>query len=375
MKQINIRALVTGAGTGASGNVIRALRRISLPTYIVGINDDRFTLGQSSADCNYLYTAPDGKSFVDTAIEIVRRERVNVIIATDDHFVRDLSDARGRFPIRLFLPRRETIDLCQDKLALSEFFRGKGIRAPRTYAVRSLRGLDAIFARFPRGSVLWCRARRGSRALGAAPVLTVEQARAWITLWRDLHGIVVSEFTLGEYLPGRHWVVTSVWHKGTLLRAQATEILGYFAAGNNPSRVSSLACLAKTVVADEALSTALDAVRALERRPHGAFNVELRDSADGVPAITEINIGRFPAGITALLAIGKDNMVELFVAAAIGHPTVAAEPLGSAKEYYLVRDLDAEPGIVSADMLLKSIDHAMFLSSGKRAKNGRFAKL
>jgi carbamoyl-phosphate synthase large subunit len=348
---------------------------MSPPAVIVGVNDDRFTLKQSSADCNYLYTAPHGKPFVDTVIKIVRRERVNVVIATDDHLVKDLSDARGRFPIKLFLPRRETIDLCQDKFALSEFFRSKGIRAPRTYAVRSLRGLEAIFARFRRGSVLWCRARRGSRSLGAAPVLTVEQARAWITLWRDLHGVSVSDFTLAEYLPGRHWVVPSVWHKGTLLRVQATEILGYFAAGNNPSRVSSLASLAKTVVAEAALGTALNAVRALERRPHGAFCVELKDTADGVPAITEINIGRFPAGITELLAIGKDNMVELFASAATGKPKIAAEPLGSAIEYYLVRDLDAEPGIVAADSLFEKIGQARSSSGGNAAREGQFTKL
>ena len=46
--------------------------------------------------------------------------------------------------------------------------------------------------------------------------------------------------------------------------------------------------------------------------------MELKETADGVPAITEINSGRFPAGITALLAMGKDNMVALFAAAAAG---------------------------------------------------------
>ena len=192
---------------------------------------------------------------------------------TDDDFVKAFSDARRRFPVQLLLPRRETIDLCQDKFALNQFFRRKrdsgAAHLCSQVAARPRRDLRAIPGA---ADVLWCRARRGARSLGAAPVITVEQARAWITLWRDLRGVAVSDFTLGEYLPGRHFVVPSVWYKGTLLRAQATEILGYFAAGNNPSGVSSLGCLAKTVVADEALKTALDAVRALERRPAGAYS-------------------------------------------------------------------------------------------------------
>ena len=53
--------------------------------------------------------------------------------------------------------------------------------------------------------------------------------------------------------PGAISSCTSVWYEGRLLRAQATEVLGYFAAGNNPSGIFSLSCLAKTVVADEAL--------------------------------------------------------------------------------------------------------------------------
>jgi hypothetical protein len=348
MSRNGIRALVTGAGTGSTGNVVRALRCMVPTPYIVGVNDDRFTLKQSLADRNYVCPAPAVKSFIAAILEVVRRERLNVIMPTDDNVVKAFSDARARFPVRLLLPRRETIDLCQDKFALSEFFRGRNIPVPRTYAVRSLRDLTAIFAQFPREKLLWCRARRGARSLGATPVMTVEQAHAWITLWRDLRGLPVSDFTVSEFLPGRHYLVQSVWYEGRLLRAQATEVLGYFGAGNNPSGTFSLSCLAKTVVAEEALRTALDAVRALERRPAGAFSVELKETADGVPTITEINAGRFPAGIAALLAIGKDNMIALFAAAAAGKPRVAAEPLGSAQEHYLVRDIDAEPGIFSA---------------------------
>jgi len=353
MSRPGIRVLVTNAGSGSSGNVIRALRRMTPPSRVVGINDDPFMLKQSCADRNYLCPAPDEKLFIDSVLDVVKRERVKVIIPTDDNFVKAFSDARRRFPIPWLLPRRRTIDLCQDKFALGEFFRRGKIPVPRTYAVRSLRDLEGIFTRFPQGSILWCRARRGARAVGAAPVMTAEQARAWITLWRDLRGVAVSDFTLSEYLPGRHFIVPSVWSNGTLLRVQATEVLSYFAAGNNPSGIFSLSSLAKTVVADKALRTALDAVRALERRPTGAFSVELKETVDGVPAITEINVGRFPAGITTLLALGKDNMVKLFVAAATGKPAIAAEPLGCAKEYYLVRDIDLEPGIVPAAGLLK----------------------
>jgi hypothetical protein len=353
MKKRQIRALVTGAGSGSSGNLIRALRAMTPKPHIVGVNGDRFSLKQSLADDNYLCPASESGRFVDSILEIVSREQINVIMPTDDSVVKALSDGRGRFAIELLLPRQETIDLCQDKYALNVFLRRRGISAPLTYAVRSLKGLDGIFDRFSRAGVLWCRTRHGARSLAATPVATAEQARAWITQWRDLRGVKVSSFTIAEYLPGRHFMVQSVWRNGDLLRAQAIEILGYFAAGNNPSGVFSLASLAKTVSAPEAVQVALSAVRAIEQCPSGAFFAELKERADGVPSITEINAGRFPSGVTALLAVGNDNMVAMFAAAAVGEPIEVANPLDAAQQYYLVRDIDALPGVFSTSDLLE----------------------
>ena len=56
-----------------------------------------------------------------------------------------------------------------------------------------------------------------------------------------LAGVKVADFTLAEYLPGEHFIVQSLWHKGTMLRTQAIEMISYFAAGNNPSGIFSMA--------------------------------------------------------------------------------------------------------------------------------------
>ncbi|MBI5322921.1 hypothetical protein [Bradyrhizobium sp.] len=356
MKKRVVRALVTGAGTGSSANLIRALRAMSPKPYVVGVHHDRFVLKLSIADANYICPDADGSAFTETLLDIIRRERINVVMATNDNVVKALSDHRRRYQIDLLLPRRETIDLCQDKYALTEFLRRRDVPVPRTYEVKSLRSLERIFAAFSREGLLWCRARRGSRSLGAMPVANIEQARSWITQWRDLQGVKVSDFTLAEYLPGRHLVVHSLWHNGTMLRTQAVELLSYFAAGNNPSGIFSMSSLAKTVAASAAVEVTLNAVRALEKAPSGAFFVELKETAGGIPAITEINAGRFPSGVTALLAVGKDNMVAAFASAASGGKvTVAAEPFGSADEYYMVRDIDAIPAVFPASDLLRGL--------------------
>jgi hypothetical protein len=196
-------------------------------------------LTQSFADRSYLCPSLSSGEFITSILDIVRREHINVIMPTDDNIVKAFSDARDLFSIELMLPGRETVELCQDKYALNIRLRERGVPAPLTYEVGTLRDIDRIFARFPHADTLWCRTRRGARSMGAAPVADAKQARAWITQWRDLRGVEVSNFTLAEYLPGRHFIVQCLWHDGNLLRVQPTEVLSYFAAGNNPSGVFS----------------------------------------------------------------------------------------------------------------------------------------
>lgn len=355
---VDIRVLITGAGTGTSGNLMRALRARAVAPHIVGANDDRFTLKQSQADRNYLCPPYAADGFIDAMLEIVKWERINVVLPTDDEAVKVLSEHRERFPFALFLPRQATIDLCQDKYALTKFLRQHGVPAPLSFEVRSIRDLGRIFARFSRAGLLWCRARRGSRSLAAIPVATVEQARAWITLWRDLRGVNVSDFTLSEYLPGRHFVVQSLWRNGDLILARSVQVLSYFAAGNNPSGVFSFPSLTKTVVAQEALQVTLRALRTIDEHPSGAFLAELRESADGVPCITEINAGRFPSGSTALFAMGKDNMIEIFALLAVGERATVDDQYAFSTDGYLVRDIDSPPGVYSAAELLEGIQNA-----------------
>ena len=348
----SIRVLLTGAGTGSSGNVIRALRTMTPPPRVIGVHHDRFTLEQSLADAAYLCPPYHTRAFADAAITIARRERVNVVMTLEDDAVKTLSDHRARFPLALFLPARATIDLCQDKYALTAFLRQRGIPAPPTYPVRSLDDLPRIFARAPRGSLLWCRARKGSRSLAGTPVASVEQARTWITQWRDLRGVRVTDFILAEYLPGRHMVVYSLWQDGRRLFGRVAEMLSYFAASNNPSGVFSLPSLAKTVADAEALEVNDRTLRAIEPRVSGAFILELKAAADGRLCITEINAGRFPSGATALLAVGAHNMIAMFARCAAGQDVPPADGADDdALDYYLVRDIDAVPGVFSAKQL------------------------
>lgn len=58
---MNERLLVTSAGSGASGNLVRSLRAGNPALTIVGCHDDQFILQNSAAERNYLVKAIEKK--------------------------------------------------------------------------------------------------------------------------------------------------------------------------------------------------------------------------------------------------------------------------------------------------------------------------
>lgn len=345
------RVLVTGAGTGISNNLMRSLTRGDPSLFIVGCHADRFVLKKSAAKRNHLTPAVDHPDFIDALRRIIAAEQVDLLIPDHDAAVRTIAAARERIPCGMLLPRTETIALCQDKYALTAFLRRCQIPAPITHAVTDRESVEAIFRELRSRPVLWCRIRTGSGSRGATPVKTPDQAWGWISYWQEMRGVPASDFTLSEFLPGRDFNVQGLWWNGVPLLLKMCERLSYFEGANRPSGMSSTPALAKTVLDPRALQTCIEAVRRIDESASGVFNFDLKEDARGVPCVTEINAGRF-AMITNLYDFtGRHNMAVSFVRLALGEELELREAYDVAEDYYLVRDLDTEPGIFHVDEL------------------------
>lgn len=349
------RVLVMRAGAGPSNNLIRSLKAGDPSLGIVGCHADRFVLKKSFADRNYLIPASTNPDFVAAVNRVIEAERIDLLIPNNDVDVRTVSDVREEIACRLFLPRTAMIDLCQDKLHLTEFLRAHGVDAPLTYPVGDLDAIDEVFTRLAPASPLWCRIRTGSSSAGALPVKSPAQARSWIAYWQEMRNVPATSFTLSEYLPGRDYSLQCLWKAGRLVLAKMSERLSYFGAGNSPSGMSSTPALAKTVFEPKVAEVCEAAIRAVDPGMSGVCCFDLKEDARGVPAVTEINAGRF-AMITNIYDLtGKHNMAETYVRLALDEPVHIAEEYDVVEDHYLVRDLDTLPGIFSAEDLFEGI--------------------
>lgn len=339
-----------GAGTGAANNLIASLRAALPGLGAVGVHDDPFILRKSSADRNYLLS-PGGDD-IDELRQVVRREAVGVVVPSSDAEVKRLSDRRARLAPHVFLPPATVVDRCQDKYELAAFLERHDVPVPASFPVPSLDALDAIAEKLAWAPRLWCRVRSGSRSLGAAPVTSAAQARAWIEHWTAVREVPATAFMVAEFLPGRDFFCQSLWQSGRLVLVKTCERVSYFGGENSPSGASSLYALAKTVVEPAVVDVSLRAIRALDRRPHGTFSVDLRENVEGVPCVTEINAGRLVMGMTTIAAIGVHNLAACYVRIALGERLAFDDPYDCPPDYYIVRDVDAPPGVFHADDIL-----------------------
>jgi biotin carboxylase len=352
------RVLVTGAGGGGAGNLIRDLRAAEPALVVVGVHDDRFTLAKSSADRNWLVHPPGHPDYLASLRRVIAHERVDAAMPTTDSAVLEMARGWQRLPCRLFLPDADVVALCQDKYALSCRLADAGVPVAETVSLRALDEVEDVFARLAHHDAVWCRVRAGSGSVGAIPVRRAEQARAWIAYWEEMRDVPASAFTLAEYLPGRDFSAHTLWQDGRPLLTKTCERLSYFVAGGSPSGTSSVSALSKTGQHPDVAAVCVAAVRAVDPRASGVFNLDLKANVAGVPCVTEINAGRFSSGPTIFDLTGKHSMSALYLRLALGEPVDLDDEYDAADDYYALRDFDAAPGVFHADELFERVQDA-----------------
>lgn len=340
--------LITSAGSGAANNLVRSLKRWNPSLATGGCHHDPFRLRASAADRNWL-VLPVGHPRGGAALRaVVADASADLLMPMTDADVGAVAGLRPRLDCRTFLPSAPMLAVCGDKLRLTRHLARHGVAVPETYAIEGLRQVEQVARRLSSHAMLWCRMRHGAGSIGATPVRTADQARHWIDYWVRLRGVPARAFTLAEYLPGRDFACQSLWKDGRLVLIKTVERLSYFGGVSRPSGVSSIAALAKTVTAPAVVDVCERAVRALGRGASGAFSIDLKENAAGVPCITEINAGRFITMLELFDRSGKHSMSATYVRLALGEDVGLRDEYDVGEDFYLIRDVDTLPAVFHA---------------------------
>jgi carbamoyl-phosphate synthase large subunit len=278
--------LVTGAGGSAGNNVCWSLRvsRDGKKIILDGTDVDRTSI-ELNGWIDRAYTLPpaDSPRYLSHLNQIIKKDSVEMVFPQPDSEVGRTSRDRDEIRASLFLPGREAVKICQDKYEALSRWSKKGLRqepivlSPRGRKTRQLVRRLA----FPR----WVRARQG--AGGSLSCL----ARSWrsIEYWIGYHWAegLKTDFIVEEYLPNRDFCFMSIWNDGKLVTSMVRERLSW--VGHRIVGSGGTSKLNRVVHSSKVNTSALEAIRAVSKNPHGIFCVDLKGDTNGIPRPTEIN--------------------------------------------------------------------------------------
>jgi carbamoylphosphate synthase large subunit len=282
------RVLCTGAGGPAGINFIRSLGLAPEQIAVVGTEANAFYTHLSPAEKRYLVPRAIEPLYIDRLNEIIRLEKIDFLHAQPDVEVEAVSENREKLEAEVFLPSKTAVRACQDKLESAKIWRQKNVPVARILELKTEEDIDKAFVEL--GSPIWVRARHGAGGKGSTPADNRETALSWIRYWKSRG--VTWEFVAQEHLPGRNIAFHSLWQNGELVVSMARERLEYIYAYLAPSGITGTPAVQRTVHDETINKIGTEAVLAIDSSFTGIASVDLKENAQGVPCVTEINPGR-----------------------------------------------------------------------------------
>jgi carbamoyl-phosphate synthase large subunit len=289
------RVLVTGTGGPSGISILRAME--GEPIAMLAADIDPFAAGLYlvGADRRFLVARGDDPRFATDLLARATREGIGVVVPTVDTELLPLARMREEFAaegITLVLASEATLAVCLDKWELAQRCAGR-VRVPKTTVV------DASFDPAAIELPVIVKPRSGS---GSRGIRLVERPGDLETLERD------GTLLVQEHLPGPEHSLD------VLARGD-----GHVAAVVPRERLkvdSGIAVTGRTLHDDALDAFAREVAAAIELTT--VANVQVKEDADGEPALLEVN-PRFPGTMPLTIAAGVD-MPRLAIGEALGTP-------------------------------------------------------
>ena len=270
-----MKILVTGVG-GAAGRSMAAYLESNGVEFIVA--DMNLDAGAKYPSRFFQIPAASDPAFVQSILELIKREKVGVLIPTvDEEFIPIASDRElfERNGVKVPISSLETIKICRDKYATAAALKENGIRVPKTFIVGTR--LDKLALDFP--MIIKPRSGRGGK--GIKVFGSMAELKNDIKNYDDTY--IMQEFISGQEYDSNVFVHDrKVLVNRTLLKAELE-------FGNYGNAVKTL------LINDEAVER-ISHDTAIALHAEGALDMDIRKTVDGTLCVLEVN-PRFGANV------------------------------------------------------------------------------
>lgn len=341
--------LITGIGGPTPRSIAKTIRK-NFPYYkLIGIDSNPKAIGfyiNNLLD-NYKLspkaTDPDYWNFIQNLIE---REKIDLAFVQPEKEV----IAWGRYyktykkyPCKVLIPPIELSEIMVDKSKMADALRNTKF-IPRTINISQenpkFREVEKIIG-FP----CWIRAATGSGGFGSLKILDLNMYKNWLLI-----NSTINDFTISEFLPGRHLANQMLYFEGNYYSGASLECVEYVMANVAPSRVTGNTSFGRFLNEHRILEFCHECIKYISEKtgvePHGVFSFDLKEDKLGQLKVTEINARHM--AYTGIMADIGFNLISDTINILMGNKDkVIRTPFYEFNDSYIfLRDVDIEPIIL-----------------------------
>ena len=136
--------IVTASGAPGAARLFRALRENGeREVRLVGVDASERSIGRHLCDAFHLVPPGSCPEYPDALLELVERERVDVVLPQSSHDLPHLAARRDEFPVPVLVSGSETVRRSNDKAETYELLHRIGVPAPAFRRVTGAPGVEA----------------------------------------------------------------------------------------------------------------------------------------------------------------------------------------------------------------------------------------
>lgn len=342
--------LVTGIG-GLTPRSITGIIREKHPDYhIIGIDANKKAIGfllNGLLDEHYVCPRCDDPAYFPFLEKLVKDHNIDyAFVQPESEIVKwgEYYEKYGKYPCPVFMGCETLSKSLKDKSIMAELLDGtdfipKTIKVtqdnPRYHEVENKIG-------FP----CWIRATEGTGGVGSLKLDDLSSYKSWLLINKN-----IKEFTVSEFLPGRHLANQMLYYDDEYVKGAALECAEYVMANTAPSKVTGNTSFGRFLNEDRINKFCDDCIKYLCKKlnvkAHGILSFDLKEDKDGNIKVTEVNI-RHMAYTGVMSHVGFDLTEDTIRIMEDGNAeNVKRAPFFHYdKPYVFIRDVDISPIIL-----------------------------
>lgn len=347
--------LITGIG-GLTPRSIATVIRKNHPDYkLIGCDIDKKAMGffmNGLVDEYFVAPRCSSPEYFPCIEAVVKEKKIDYAFVQPESEIVEWAryyEKYNKYPCPVFMGSKLLSESLRDKSIMADLLKGTEF-IPKTIKVTqdNPRFEDV---EYEIGFPCWIRATEGTGGLGSLRVDDLSSYKSWLFI-----NAGIPEFTVSEFLTGRHLANQMLYYNGEYVKGAALECVEYVMANTAPSHVTGNTHFGRFLNEDSINEFCDNCIKYLEKKlnvpAHGVLSFDLKEDSKGNMKVTEINI-RHMAYTGVMARTGFDLIEDTIRIMEDGNSNrVKRDQFHHyEKPYVFLRDVDVEPILLESEAI------------------------